>query len=74
MLAITLATLSLVRVSSDGLTYRQTELWSSSTRLLVTQQGFPMGRLLALRIRRSTREEAAHASGSRSPIRTGSTT
>ena len=47
MLAISLATLSLVRVDADGLTYRQTELWSSSTRLLVTQQGFPWGRLLA---------------------------
>jgi hypothetical protein len=47
LLAIALATLSLVRVSADGFTYRQTELWTSSTRLLVTQQGFPWGRLLA---------------------------
>lgn len=47
ILAIALATLSLVRVSADGLTYRQTELWSSSTRLLITQKGFPTGRLLA---------------------------
>lgn len=47
ILATALATLSLVRVSRDGLTYRQKELWSSSTRLLVTQQGFPWGRLLA---------------------------
>lgn len=47
LLASTLATLSVVRVSGDGLKYRQTELWSSSTRLLVTQQGFPWGRLLA---------------------------
>jgi len=47
LLATTLAVLSVVRVSSDGLKYRQTELWSSSTRLIVTQQGFPWGRLLA---------------------------
>ena len=48
MLAIALATLSLVSVSGKGLTYRQTELWTSSTRVLITQQGFPTGRLLAL--------------------------
>ena len=47
LLATTLAMLSIVRVSSDGLKYRETELWSSSTRLIVTQQGFPWGRLLA---------------------------
>lgn len=47
LLATTLAILSVVRVSADGLKYRQTELWTSSTRLLVTQQGFPWGRLLA---------------------------
>lgn len=47
LLATTLALLSVVRVSSDGLKYRQTELWKSSTRLIVTQQGFPWGRLLA---------------------------
>jgi hypothetical protein len=47
LLALALATLSLVRVSADGLRYRQNELWTSSTRLLVTQQGFPWGRLLA---------------------------
>ncbi len=33
MLAIALATLSLVSVSGDGLTYRQNELWSSTTRV-----------------------------------------
>jgi hypothetical protein len=47
ILAIALATLSLVRVSADGLTYRQTELYTSATRLLITQTGFPTGRLLA---------------------------
>lgn len=48
MLAIALATLSLVRVSADGLTYRQTELYTSATRVLITQRGFPTGRLLAV--------------------------
>lgn len=47
MVASSLAILSFVHLSADGLTYRQTELWSSSTRLLITQQGFPNGRLLA---------------------------
>ena len=47
LLAVALATLSVVRVSGDGLTYRQNELWSSTTRLGVTQKGFPTGRLLA---------------------------
>ena len=47
LLAIALAMLSVVRVSPDGLKYRQTELWSSTTRLGVTQKGFPWGRLLA---------------------------
>lgn len=47
LLASALAILSIVRVSSDGLTYREKELWTSSTRLIVTQQGFPWGRLLA---------------------------
>lgn len=61
MLAIALATLSLVRVSPERLTYRQSELWSSSTRLLVTQQGFPWGRLLAQDP--SLSEEAAKSLG-----------
>lgn len=45
MLALILAILSVVRVTGDGLSYRQTEMWSSTTRLLVTQAGFPEGRL-----------------------------
>jgi hypothetical protein len=47
MLAIALATLSLVKVSADGLTYRQAELWSSTTRIGVTQTGNPWVRLFA---------------------------
>lgn len=45
VLAMALTTLSVVRVGSNGVTYRQSELWSSTTRLLVTQTGFPEGRL-----------------------------
>lgn len=48
MLASALAVVSYFRVSLDGfkpkLTYRQTETWQGRTRLLVTQQGFPLGR------------------------------
>jgi hypothetical protein len=47
VLAATLAVFSVVKVSSNGLRYKQYELYSSSTRLIVTQQGFPYGRLLA---------------------------
>jgi hypothetical protein len=47
ILATSLASLSVVRVSSDGLTYRQSQLWMSNIRLLVTQTGFPEGRLYA---------------------------
>jgi hypothetical protein len=47
ILAAVLAILSVVRVSGDGLAYRKAELWKSTTRLGVTQSGFPWGRLLA---------------------------
>jgi hypothetical protein len=48
LIALALATLSMARVTTDGkVSYRQSELWSSTTRLGVTQQGFPWGRLLA---------------------------
>jgi hypothetical protein len=47
LLALVLATLSIVRVSADGLAYRQTELFSSTARVGVTQSGFPWGRLFA---------------------------
>ena len=47
LLALSLAILSAARVSPDGISYRQTELWASKTRLGVTQNGFPWGRLLA---------------------------
>lgn len=47
VVGLALGGLSVVRVTDDGVRYRQSELWSSVTRLGVTQQGFPWGRLLA---------------------------
>ena len=47
LLAVTLAFLSIVKVTPDGLEYRQRQLWSAELRLLVTQRGFPEGRLYA---------------------------
>ena len=47
LLALALSLLSTVRVTSDGIKYRDQELWSSTMRLLVTQSGFPEGRLYA---------------------------
>jgi hypothetical protein len=47
LLASSLALLSVVSVSSSGFKYREAELWSSTTRLSVTQVGFPWGRLYA---------------------------
>jgi hypothetical protein len=47
ILALALALLSTVRVGRHGATYRDSELWSSTMRLLVTQNGFPEGRLYA---------------------------
>jgi hypothetical protein len=39
----------MVRVGPDGISYRTEQLWSSNTRLLVTQRGFPEGRLYGQR-------------------------
>jgi hypothetical protein len=47
ILAVAAAGLSVIRVSSSGVSYRQTEVWSSTARLGVTQYGFPWGRLFA---------------------------
>ncbi len=47
-LALILALFSIAKISPHGLTYRQSELWSSTTRLGVTQHGFPWGRLFAV--------------------------
>ena len=45
ILALSLATASFVRIGPSGVKYRETELWSSTTRVLITQEGFPEGRL-----------------------------
>ncbi len=47
VLAFALALLTMFRVGLDGVGYRQSEEWSSTSRLGVTQQGFPWGRLFA---------------------------
>src|SRR5437762_334843 len=47
ILALGLAVFATVHISSKGIAYRQSRLWSSSARLLVTQYGFPEGRLFA---------------------------
>jgi hypothetical protein len=44
VVAVVLAGLSMFRVTSHGLAYRQHETWDSTAVLLVTQQGFPEGR------------------------------
>lgn len=47
VVAILMATLALFKVSFDGgpsLSYRKPETWASSTKLLITQPGFPWGR------------------------------
>jgi hypothetical protein len=46
MLAVVLAVLSVASVSTSGIAYRQAVLWSSTTRIGITQEGFPWGRLL----------------------------
>jgi hypothetical protein len=63
LLALTLAVFSMVRVSSKGLTYRQTQLWSATTRVGVTQHGFPEGRLFAVPDGVTTAEQQARSLG-----------
>jgi hypothetical protein len=45
VLALALAFLAAFNVSGNGLERRGTETWSSSSRILVTQRGFPWGRV-----------------------------
>jgi hypothetical protein len=47
VVAVALAAFSTVKLGPNGLQYRQSELWASTVRLLVTQNGFPEGRLYA---------------------------
>jgi hypothetical protein len=42
--ALALSAFSLLSVGPSGVTYRQQEVWSSSAKLLVSQDGFPEGR------------------------------
>ena len=42
--ALALALLSVVRVSSDGLAYRKAETWSNASVLVLSQERFPEGR------------------------------
>ena len=47
VLAITVAFASVAKVGADGslsISYRQQPTWQGTTRLFVTQQGFPWGR------------------------------
>jgi hypothetical protein len=44
VLAIALAFLAMVRITSEGVAYRDSETWASKARLFVTQKGFPWGR------------------------------
>jgi hypothetical protein len=45
ILAVILAVLSVASVGTEGIAYRKAVLWSSTTRIGVTQEGFPWGRL-----------------------------
>ena len=47
LLATGAAVLSVIRIAPSGISYRQDELWASTARLGVTQNGFPWGRLFA---------------------------
>jgi len=49
LLALVLAFLTVVRVDSHGLSYRDTRLWEAKMKLQVTQQGGPEFRLYAAR-------------------------
>jgi hypothetical protein len=44
VVAVLMATFALFKVSDGGLSYRKPETWASSTKLLITQPGFPWGR------------------------------
>jgi hypothetical protein len=63
VLAVSLALLTMVRVGLDGIGYRQSEEWSSTSRLGVTQQGFPWGRLFAQDAKSLTPAEQARRLG-----------
>jgi hypothetical protein len=47
VLALSLTFLSIYRVSAHGIAYRKSQLYETSTQLLITQHGFPWGRATA---------------------------
>ena len=46
-LAIALATLSVLRIGPDGVSYRDSRLWAADMKIAVTQRGCPECRLYA---------------------------
>ena len=46
LLAVVLTVLSVAKMTSSGLEYRQPETWQAESQLLLTQPGFPEGRAL----------------------------
>lgn len=46
-LAIVLAAFSMVRIGGSGLSYRQDQQWATTSKILVTQAGFPEGRVVS---------------------------
>ncbi len=61
VLAMFLAILSMVRIGSGGVTYREKELFAATTRVKVTQQGAPDVRLFSVPDNVTTPEEQARA-------------
>lgn len=62
-LAIALSLLSLLRIGSEGVSYRQQEQWVSYTTLMVTQRGFPWGSLSGLSPERVPYADAGRLGG-----------
>jgi hypothetical protein len=46
LLASLISITSLARITTDGITYRQQESWTSASVLFITQDGFPWGRAI----------------------------
>lgn len=63
ILAAVLASLSLVRVTSDGVSYRKPQVWQSQASLLLDSPGFPWGRTLVPGSGTSTPPQYVNLSG-----------
>jgi len=63
ILAAALAVLSLVRVTSDGVSYRKPQVWQSQASLLLDSPGFPWGRTLVPGSGTSTPPQYVNLSG-----------